>query len=197
MRTLVKTFLNGLLAFLPVFLTVYAVYYFVDWLNRVSSELAHAVAPGLPYVPGIGIAVGVAFIFFLGLLVSSRLTRWIYNTVEIPLKHLPVVKELYVALKQLTVFLTPDDTARTDQVVSVRHPDLDMSLVGLMTRRDLDGLDDRIAAGDCVAVYLPMSYQIGGYTLFIPRAWVTPIDMTVDEAMRSMLTGWMEGGGET
>ena len=194
MPTLVKTFLNGLLAFLPVFLTVYAVYYFGDWLNRVTSELAHAAAPGLPSVPGIGIAFGIVFIFFLGVLVSSRLTRWIYNLVEIPLKHLPVVKELYVALKQLTVFLTPNDDAQTDQVVCVRHPDLDMSVVGLMTRRNVDGLDDRIAADDCVAVYLPMSYQIGGYTLFIPRAWVTPIDMSVDEAMRSTLTGWMESG---
>jgi uncharacterized membrane protein len=196
MRTLLKTFLNGLLAFLPVFLTVYAVYYFGDWLDRVSSDLAHAAAPGLPSFPGIGIAVGIVFIFCLGLLVSSRLTRWIYNLVEIPLKHLPVVKELYVALKQLTVFLTPDDDAPAEQVVSVRHPGLDMSVVGLMTRRDVDGLDDHIAAGDHVAVYLPMSYQIGGYTLFIPRDWVTPLDMSVDAAMRSALTGWMPGAGE-
>ena len=197
MPTLVKTFLNGLLAFLPIFLTVYAVYYFGDWLNRVSSELAHIVAPDLPYVPGIGIAVGGAFIFFLGLLVSSRLTRWIYNLIEIPLRHLPVVKELYIALKQLTAFLTPDDDAEPDQVVSVKHPGLHMSLVGLMTRRDISGLDDAIASPDCVAVYLPMSYQIGGYTLFIPRDWVTPIDMSVDEAMRSILTGWMPGPSET
>ena len=93
MPTLVKTFLNGLLAFLPIFVTVYAIYYFGLWLDRFSSELVHAVAPELPYVPGFGIVVGVGSILILGVLVSSGLTRWIYNLIEIPLKHLPVVKE--------------------------------------------------------------------------------------------------------
>jgi uncharacterized membrane protein len=192
MPTLVKTFLNGLLAFLPMFVTVYAIYYFGLWLDRFSSELVHTVAPGLPYVPGIGIGVGVVAILLLGVLVSSGLTRWIYNLAEIPLTHLPVVKELYVALKQLTEFLKPGGARHADQVVSVRHPDFAVSLVGLMMRRDMDGLDERIAARDCVAVYLPLSYQIGGYTLFIPRDWVTPIDMSVEQAMRASLTGWMQ-----
>lgn len=196
MPTLVKTFLNGLLAFLPIFVTVYAIYYFGLWLDRFSSEVVHAVAPELPYVPGFGIVVGIGSILILGVLVSSGLTRWIYNLIEIPLKHLPVVKELYVALKQLTEFLKPDNARHGDQVVSVRHPDFAVSMVGLLMRRDVDDLDDGIASGDYVAVYLPLSYQIGGYTLFMPRDWVTPVDMSVEKAMRASLIGWMQGGDE-
>lgn len=195
MNAIVKTFFKGLLAFLPIFLTVYAVYYFGDWLNRMSSRLLQWMAPGLPDVPGLGIAIGFAAIFVLGILVSSRLTSWIYTLVESPLRHLPVIKELYTALKQLTTFLTPNKDDDAGQVVSVRHPDLDVALVGLMMRSDVDGLDDAIASGDKVAVYLPMSYQIGGYTLFLPRAWVTPVDMKVEEAMRQSLTGWVRGSG--
>jgi uncharacterized membrane protein len=55
--------------------------------------------------------------------------------------------------------------------------------------------------GDRVAVYLPMGYMIGGYTVFVPRSWVTPISMTVEEAMRSSLFAWMaqqpESGSES
>lgn len=193
MNTLFKTFLTGLLAFLPVFLTVYAVYYFADWLNRMSSELLLMFAPDLPAVPGLGIAVGVTAIFVLGLLVSSRLTRWIYQLVEIPLSHLPVIKDLYLSLKQFMGLLAHGDKG-IGQVVSLKHPDHDATMVGLLMRSDVALLDDNIASGAMVAVYLPLSYQIGGYTLFVPRAWVTPVDMTVESAMRNALTGWVPGG---
>jgi uncharacterized membrane protein len=42
-----------------------------------------------------------------------------------------------------------------------------------------------------VAVYLPMGYMIGGYTVFVPRSWVQVLDMSVEEAMRSSLIAWM------
>ena len=45
------------------------------------------------------------------------------------------------------------------------------------------------AAEDPVAVYLPFSYQIGGYTLFLPRTCLTPVDTSFEEAMKLVLTG--------
>ena len=192
MNTLIKTFFKGLLAFLPIFLTIYAVYAFGQWINRISNSWLQWLAPGLPDVPGLGIVIGFIAIFALGVLVSSRLTRWIYSAVESPLRHLPVVRDVYTALKQLMALLAPDEKDGTGQVVSVRHPDHPVSLVGVMMRNDVDGLDDAIAAEGSVVVYLPLSYQIGGYTLFVPRAWVTPVDMSVEAAMRNALTGWMK-----
>jgi uncharacterized membrane protein len=43
-----------------------------------------------------------------------------------------------------------------------------------------------------VAVYLPMSYQVGGYTLFLPRSALTPIDMSREDAMRFILTAGLK-----
>ncbi len=195
MNALIKTFFKGLLAFLPIFLTLYAAYYLADWLNRVSNAALSWLVPGLPDLPGLGIVIGVAAIFGLGVLVSSRLTRWIYHLVETPLRHLPVIKDLYTALKQLTTLLAPQDADGTGQVVSVRLPDQPVTMVGLMMRGDVAALDDAIAEDGMVAVYLPMSYQIGGFTVFVPRDWVTPIDMSVESAMRNALTGWVKGEG--
>ncbi len=48
-----------------------------------------------------------------------------------------------------------------------------------------------MAGEDRVAVYLPMGYMIGGYTVFVPRDWTESIEMTVEEAMRSSLIAWM------
>ncbi|MEQ8234430.1 MAG: DUF502 domain-containing protein [Gammaproteobacteria bacterium] len=193
MKTLVNTFLKGLLAFLPIFLTGYAVYAFGQWLNRISNAAIQWFAPDLPDVPGLGIVIGVIAICALGVLVTSRVTRWIYTIIETPLRLLPVIKDLYSALKQLTALVAPDEGDDTGQVVAVAHPEHPVRLVGLMMRSDVSRLDDAIASEGMVAVYFPMSYQIGGYTLFVPRAWVTPLDMTVEEAMRNALTGWVRG----
>jgi len=65
-------------------------------------------------------------------------------------------------------------------------------MIGLLTRERLDGLPEGTEQAGKVVVYLPMSYQIGGYTLFVPRAWVEPLNIGVEEAMRETLTGWLE-----
>ena len=192
MRTLFNVFLTGLLAVLPVFLTIYCTYYFANWLNTVSNRAMQWFAPDLPNVPGLGIVIAVLAIFVIGVLVSSRLTRWIYKLIESPLRNFPVIKDLYSALKQLTVLLTPQDKSAEGKVVRVKHPALAVHMVGLMMRSDVRGLDTVIAADGMVAVYFPMSYQIGGYTAFVPRDWVSVVDMPVEEAMRNALTGWMK-----
>jgi uncharacterized membrane protein len=74
------------------------------------------------------------------------------------------------------------------QVVSVQYPGTQMKLLGFITRTDFSDLPQGVAGADDVAVYLPMSYQVGGYTVIVPRAQVTAIEMARDEAMRFVLT---------
>jgi uncharacterized membrane protein len=192
MKLVTRTFIRGLLALLPLLLTVYGVYHFFRWLNEWTNALLKLVYAGAPDVPGLGIVVGAGCIFALGLLVSARFTRRLYELVELPFNQIPIVRDLYAAIKQLTAFFGPVGERRGNQVVRVRHPDVPLELIGLMTRSDLDGLPDGIAREGRVAVYLPMSYQIGGYTLFVPRTWVEPLAISVEVAMRETLTGWLE-----
>ena len=77
-------------------------------------------------------------------------------------------------------------------MVAVTWPDTKIVSVGLVTRTDLEGLPKELSQDDRVTVYIPMSYQMGGYTLFLPKAWLQPLDMSVEVAMRSALTAWMK-----
>ncbi|HEX5676313.1 MAG TPA: hypothetical protein VFX83_13075, partial [Azonexus sp.] len=81
--------------------------------------------------------------------------------------------------------------AAQQTVVSLRLPGQALELVGLVTRKNVDDLPAGFLQGDRVAVYLPMGYMIGGYTVFVPREWVQPLDMSVEEAMRASLFAWM------
>jgi uncharacterized membrane protein len=75
----------------------------------------------------------------------------------------------------------------------VKFPNVAIEIVGLMTRENLKDMPVGVTRDDRVAVYFPMSYQFGGCTMFIPRAWVTPTSMSVEEAMRSIITAWLPG----
>jgi uncharacterized membrane protein len=75
--------------------------------------------------------------------------------------------------------------------VVLRMPGHALEIVGLVTRRSFADLPPGFLPGERVAVYLPMGYMIGGYTVFVPLEWVQPIAMSVEEAMRSSLIAWM------
>jgi uncharacterized membrane protein len=70
----------------------------------------------------------------------------------------------------------------------VRLGGTDLRVMGFVTRSDLAGLPAGISEPGMIAVYMPMSYQIGGYTALVPRASVQAVDMTLEEAMRFILT---------
>ncbi|MBK9038723.1 MAG: DUF502 domain-containing protein [Bdellovibrionales bacterium] len=74
----------------------------------------------------------------------------------------------------------------------MKWPDSGAQAIGLVTRSDLSGLPNGLDREGRVAVFFPMSYQMGGFTLFLPKTWLTPLDMKVETVMRSALTGWIK-----
>jgi uncharacterized membrane protein len=61
-------------------------------------------------------------------------------------------------------------------------------MIGFLTRESLEDLPGVVGAEDTVAVFLPMSYQVGGHTVLVPRSAVLPIDLPFETAMRFVLT---------
>lgn len=144
------------------------------------------------YVPGMGLLLGVTGIFLLGFLVSQRGAGKLLSWVELPFTNLPVVKSIYSSLKNFADYFSPQRSKSAQQmVVILRMPGQDLEIVGLVTRQRVDDLPEGFLQGDRVAVYLPMGYMIGGYTVFVPREWTQPIDISVEEAMRASMFAWM------
>ncbi|HEY1102461.1 MAG TPA: DUF502 domain-containing protein [Burkholderiaceae bacterium] len=192
-KLLYTYFLRGLITVLPVALTLYLLYLFLSWTESAALFVLRPVI-GTVYVPGLGLVLGVVLIFAIGVLVSQRRVRRALAFVELPFTNLPVVKSIYSSLKSFADFFSPSGKQVGQQVVILRMPDHALEMVGLVTRRGTEGLPDGFLPGERVAVYLPMGYNIGGYTVFVPTEWVTPIEMSVEEAMRSSLIGWMARG---
>ena len=190
MKHLYQYFFRGLLAALPLGLTIYLLYLFLTWMEEFAMWWLHPIV-GEFYVPGLGLALGIGSIVFLGFLISHPHVRKLLSLLELPFTNLPVIKSIYSSLKSFADYFAPNNEGPAQQVVVLKIPGQDLEIVGLITRQNLLGLPEGFLQGDRVAVYLPMGYMIGGYTVFVPRSWLRPVDMTVETAMRSSLFAWM------
>lgn len=193
MKRISQYFFRGLIAFLPIALTVYVLILFVTWIEGLAMALIHPIV-GDFYLPGLGIALGALLIVALGVLISLPIPSRLLSWVELPFTNLPVVKSIYSSLKNFADYFAPHEQD-AQQVVLLKMPGNELGIIGLVTRQSMKGLPRGIGElQDQVAVYLPMGYMIGGYTVFVPRSWTVPVDMSVEEAMRMALIAFMASG---
>lgn len=194
-KLIYQYFFRGLITALPLGLTVYLLYMFLSWSESVAMQVIRPFI-GKFYVPGMGLLLGVTLILLLGFLVSQRGAGKLLSLVELPFTNLPVVKSIYSSLKNFADYFSPQRSKSAQQmVVILKMPGQDVEIVGLITRQHVDDLPAGFLQGDRVAVYLPMGYMIGGYTVFVPRDWTQPIDMSVEDAMRASMFAWMSAAG--
>jgi len=193
MKRLYIYFFRGLITILPIALTVYVLYIFLTWMEALAYGVVRNVL-GSYYMPGMGLALGILTILLIGYLVTIERVRRLITFLEWPFTNTPVIKSIYSSVKSFADYFSPGGKqGNPQQVVSLRIPGQQLEMVGLVTRQSLDGMPAGFLPGARVAVYLPMGYMIGGYTVFVPVEWVQPLDMSVEEAMRSSLIAWMAG----
>lgn len=197
MGVITKNILTGLIAILPITLTIYLLY----WL-AVSSEslLGGQLQQWLPegvYRPGLGVAAGVVILFFVGMLMHSYVVQGLVARVERLFVRLPLVRSIYPAIRDFIEYFSPMKKKEFEQVVSVQLSGDGMRAIGLVTLADSTRMPKGFDDEGSVLVYLPMSYMIGGYTVLVPRSALTPLDMSMDEAMRFILTAGVTGAGAT
>lgn len=70
---------------------------------------------------------------------------------------------------------------------------LDMKIMGLVSRDNFEDLPKGIGGEGDVAVYIPMSYQIGGMTVILPKSMVQPVNMGIEQGLRFAATAGMPG----
>lgn len=189
-RSISKTLLTGFITVLPVVLTLYLLY----WL-AVSSEdvLGSAIRWLLPdefYFPGLGMITGLLLVFMVGLLMNAIIVRQIFAFGEEVLYRLPLIKTIYRAMRDLFDFFSPKKE-NFGKVVTVKLNS--MIVIGFITQEDDSRLPETFQGHDSVLVYIPMSYMIGGFTVLVPREDISECNMSMDEAMRFVLTAGITG----
>ncbi|MCW9058552.1 MAG: DUF502 domain-containing protein [Gammaproteobacteria bacterium] len=193
MATIGKNILTGLFTMLPVVLTLYLLYWLVVSTEKLLGGVLHYIVPDVLYVPGMGVGAGLVVAFSVGLLMHSLLVQRLFARGESIFYRLPLVKSVYMGIRDLLDYFSPKRKKDFEQVVAVTLGETGLQLIGLVTRTDLDDVPGGLNVPDTVLVYFPMSYMIGGYAALTPRSAIRPLNMKMEEAMRFILTAGVTG----
>jgi len=192
-RKLRSALVRGLVVVLPIGFTIWLLWWIGSTTEGLLRRVILLVVPPEHYLPGMGIAVALVLLaaagtLFNALIVQSALASW-----ERFLERIPVVKTIYGASRDF-MKLIPAGGKRRDlrRVVLARFGEA--QVIGFVTQDDAAELGIVDAQDGLVAVYFPMSYQIGGYTVLLPRSQLVQLDIPVESAMRMVLTGGVSGG---
>lgn len=190
LKRLRSILMRGLVAVLPVGLTVYLLW----WLATSTERLLHGVIvrliPPSQYVPGMGIVAGLVLVMIAGVLVNAYVVKRALQWQSELFERIPVVKTVFAAIRDFVQLLPADGKKR--QVRRVVMAEFGGArLIGFVTRDDEGELGSAVEGR--VPVYFPMSYQIGGYTLYLPRSALIQLDIPAETAMRLVLTGGLSG----
>jgi uncharacterized membrane protein len=192
MKSAGRIFLTGVLTVLPVLAT----FYFALWLlQAVEWFFGHQLRWLMPdeyYRAGMGLALAIVLIFVVGLLMHALVFRRFFGAIEHLLLEIPILRSVYAAVRDLFGLVSTYQQSETLQVVAITLPGTQMRLLGFVSRADLEGLPEGVGHKGEVAVYLPMSYQIGGYTLLVTRELLIPVRMSREEAMKFILTAGLK-----
>lgn len=191
MRKIWNTMLKGLVALLPIGLTVYLVYWLAVTAEQLFSRILKTFLPDALYWPGLGLLAGLALLYGAGLAVNAYAVRSALRFSDEFFARIPVVKTLYVAIRDFMRFF-PSAGKEHELKRVVLVPFGPTRIIGFVTAESSTalGLDQ---PDDAVAVYLPMSYMVGGYTVFVPRDVLVPTSLSVEAGMRIALMGGIQG----
>ena len=184
MKLLAKLFFRGLAAILPLALTGWLVWAAVAAGERLLRWVLLLFVEEKDIWPGMGLLLSITLVMAVGLLMYSFVVSQVYARLTALLERIPVVKSVYGMIVDVVRLFGSPDQRPFRKVVLVMQPNGEQ--IGFLTRDDFADLPE-VGPGK-VAVYLPMSYQLGGFTVIVPRERVREVAMKVEDALRFCVT---------
>ncbi|RZQ55892.1 DUF502 domain-containing protein [Pseudidiomarina tainanensis] len=190
MKRGIQYLLKGLTILLPLVVTIALVHWFLVTIESWLRPIWESILGTKYYFPGL------AFLSFLVLAIIigfSARWRFINKLWELPgniMQRMPVLRSLYGTITDVFDLMSGKSFS-DESVVLVTLPGVDVKLIGIVTKKP-GQKEDRLSAmldENHIAVFLPMSYNVGGYMIIVPRDSVEALDMSPADAMQLTISG--------
>jgi uncharacterized membrane protein len=186
-----KYFITGLLVLVPLFITLWVLTSLIGMMDQSLLLLPESWRPkaqlGLE-IPGMGALLTLLIIFVTGLIATNFFGMQVILMWESLLNRVPVVKSIYSSVKQVSDTLFSDSGNAFRQAVLVQFPHDGAWTIAFITGTPGGDVANHLQ-GDFVSVYVPTTPNpTGGYFLMLPRESVIALDMTVDEALKYIIS---------
>ncbi|MCS7265937.1 MAG: DUF502 domain-containing protein [Armatimonadetes bacterium] len=196
-RLLRRYFLTGVAFVAPVALTIFIFGYLFqllhNWIGRPISRLLPerlVAQDGSAWVASvIGLLLLLGGILVVGAMVSTMLGRRLVDFSERVLLQLPLVRTVYAPAKQIVEFFVNPTAVQFGAVVLVRYPHPNSYAIGFVTGKNVDPLESAINKR-LVNVFVPFTpTPVTGIMLVLPEDEIIPVDLTVEEALKMVVSG--------
>lgn len=188
MDDLWKIFLRGLATVVPVAVTISILYWIGVSLESVLGGILQLFVPEKYYLPGTGLVIALLATFIVGATAHRWLIAKLIQLGEGIISRIPLAKTIYGGVRDLMKFISATAERKDlDQVVMVDVAE-DMRMIGFVTGSGIEITQSEEGQNEIATVYIPFSYQIGGHTVCVPRSKLKAVDVTVERAMRWVLT---------
>ncbi|MDP1949105.1 MAG: DUF502 domain-containing protein [Nitrospirota bacterium] len=186
--SLKRYFLTGLLVIIPIWGTVLILKTLFVAVDGILGDLLVRLVPS-HYVPGLGILALILLVFMAGLFATNFMGRQIVKWWEEFLNRVPLVRGIYSTLKSMMDIVSFSDQPSYNRVVLIQFPKNGHYCFAFVTGMTKGEMQD-LAQEPLIHVYVPTSPNpTSGYFLLVPEHEVTAVDMTVEEAMKLIVSG--------
>ena len=186
-------FFAGVLITAPIGVTLYVSWAVISWVDEtVAGLLPHAYNPNtyLPVdVPGVGLIMLMAALTLIGFLTANFLGRVLVRWGERIVARMPIVSSVYSAVKQIFESVLGSTGTSFNEVVLVEYPRREMWTLGLVIGEAYGEVREKTGQ-TLYNVYLPTTPNpTSGYLVFLPRAQMIHLDMSVEDCMKMIVSG--------
>ena len=195
-RRIRNYFVAGLLAISPIALTIYIVWHlFIAIDGLLKDYVSLAIFRGFHIeahyrtIPGLGILALLLVIFLVGFLTRNFLGRKVIVLSERLMSRIPVVRPIYSTLNQISHAFLSDKSEMFKRAALIEYPRKGIYSIGFITQ-DTKGVVQDSLPVDTVSVFLPTTPNpTSGFLLFVPKKNVRLLDISVEEALKLVISG--------
>ena len=173
----------GLFAIVPLALTFYIIKIIIVFLDQLTAPIMARINFE---IPGFGLILTLLIIFALGIFVTNVLGRRLFSWGERLISSIPLVKNIYNTLKQITnAFSGATQTENYQRVIYIQYPRKELWTISFVTSESVDGSGE-----EYYHVFVPTTPNpTSGVFIIIPKKDAIEADLTVEEGLKAVISG--------
>ena len=185
-------FFAGMVIAAPLAATFFILQFLITWIDdRVKPLLPPLLKPETYTnyaIPGFGVLVLAIALTILGAITANLVGRSLLAATDRILSRIPIVKNVYAAIKQLTEVLANNQQASFDRCVMIEYPKKDSWCIGFVSSNAQGEIGAKLGTSK-IGVFVPTSPNpTSGFLIYIEEKEVIPLEMTVEEGAKMILT---------
>ena len=189
MKKIQNFFLSGMLIVAPLALSLYAAWFVVGIADYIFRPFVPLEQFGIPRnIPGVGLIIAFVFFTIIGAIAGSFFGRLYHKIVEGVLSKIPGLSSIYSTVKQLIDTFAGSKSNSFKEVVLIEYPQKGMYAIGFLTSETKGEIAIR-KGKKMINVFMPSTPNpTTGFLMFVPLSIVTKLSMSVDQAIKYIIS---------